>query len=170
MIIIPLKNNTQNVTPLVTTTVVEPLVPRTIVVPGQFLISNSSSNQNSLSEVFLNETNSTIQMGTPLTYTGTGVVKASASNISSQCFGFSSEDINQNSSGKVIFSGIISLPNWTNFVGSISLVKNRYYFLSSAAGKLTLVPEESSGNIAQIIGFSISSTKLKININLPILY
>lgn len=106
----------------------------------------------------------TIRKGQPVTIhsSGSGIVLASASSLSTLAIGLAAEDITVGANGLVTTTGPFTNSDWTNTVGSLTLSTKKFYYLSTVAGKLVVSPPSSSGQYAQLVGNTIDSTSLSI--------
>lgn len=65
--------------------------------------------------------------------------------------------------------GVIELANWTLITESVTLTPGAVYFLSTNPGKLTPTAPTASGQVVIAVGNALSSTKLAIELQSPIL-
>lgn len=100
---------------------------------------------------------------------GSGVKLASASSIATALVGLSRNTASLGFPCTFQVSDAITLADWTFATGSASLAPLGVYFLDLTAGKISLTPSFSNGNIIQIVGKALSPKTLKIEIQDPIL-
>lgn len=119
----------------------------------------------------VNKDSITLIAGTPITedVSGSGFVRANANITSKFCVGFLLEDIAPTFSGNISLIGSLILTDWTLIVGTATLSAKTKYFLDTTAGKITSTPPVITGQSLQIIGTSLDSLTLSINIGNSIL-
>lgn len=100
---------------------------------------------------------------------GTGIVKANATDTSKPAVGLMTADTADTISGAVQTDGPFTLADWTAVIGSASLAAHTLYFLSTTGGLLTATPPSVGGNVVQRIGRAVSATTLAIEIGPTIL-
>ncbi len=101
---------------------------------------------------------------------GVGVVKASAADNSKPAVGLAVLFINPAASGGIQTEGVFELANWTDVIGAASLTAKAIYYLDPAtAGMLTATAPTTTGQVVQVVGRAVSTTKLDIEIGDPIL-
>jgi hypothetical protein len=100
---------------------------------------------------------------------GVGVVLASAANNSKNAIGLATEDIAPTFSGVILVDGPLTLADWTNVIGSVTLATKATYWLSATAGLLTTSAPTTIGQIDQVVGKSVSTDTLEIKISESVL-
>jgi len=100
---------------------------------------------------------------------GTGFLRANATDNTKNAIGLLQTDTASLSSGPVQVDGPFTLSDWTAVTGSATLAALGVYFLDTVAGKLTATPPSSGGNVVQKIGRAISPTTLEIEVEVAIL-
>lgn len=152
----------------ITATVTQPKIEATITMPviavtlqGMTVINTGA--------VYLpgftaeNTSGVTIEKGQPITGKIDGSIELAVNSGTKDCIGIASEQILTAHSGKIIDDDVLELSDWILISGANNLTPKQIYYLSDTAGMITnTVP--ISGYV-QIIGISITSTKLQININ-----
>jgi hypothetical protein len=112
----------------------------------------------------------TIKAGQPVKLVGGGgCALAQANNVSNIAIGLATVDSPTSTLCHVALIGTLSLVNWTDATGgSSTLTDASPYFLSQgAAGVITTVPPDSTGQICQYIGTSLSTGEIAIQIARP---
>lgn len=99
---------------------------------------------------------------------GTGIVRATASNGSLPAVGLIPTQRIATEVGIVQTDGTIELSNWTSVVGTPTLAANAKYYLSEIPGQLTTTIPQGQGRIVQYIGCAVNPTTLDISIMNPI--
>ena len=66
-------------------------------------------------------------------------------------------------------SGTFELASWSSVTGSATLTPGAVYYLSTTAGQLTTTPPSTAGNVVQRVGVAVSTLKLKIEVEEPVL-
>lgn len=119
----------------------------------------------------LNQEAFTIFKGQPVTIhsSGSGVVLASASNESTLAVGLATADILSGDIGVIITVGPLTVGDWTNTAGSITLTAKKQYYLSTVAGKITISPPSVALQNVQPIGKPVNASTLNIMILDPII-
>lgn len=112
-----------------------------------------------------------IKIGMPVAThsSGTGIVKADATNTSKPCIALSQKEVKNKFSGSYVTDGIWTMDDWTAVTGTALLQPKAIYFLDTTAGRLTTASPVNSGNISQEIGRAVSTKELEITIKSPIL-
>ncbi len=117
-----------------------------------------------------NDSGATIQAGQPVRVHSDGTLRlAQANSITNAAVGLSMEQIANTSWGAISGDGILTLPNWTNVIGSTNLTPGmRYYLTPSALGMLQSSAPTASPDVLQFCGVALSTTTLKIEIESPV--
>ena len=89
-----------------------------------------------------------------------GVRNADADAEGREAHGFVNAAIANGATGTVYFEGVIS--------GLAALTRGSRYYMSEAAGAVTLVPVAGAGKVDQAIGVAISTTEISFEIGMPI--
>lgn len=95
---------------------------------------------------------------------GTGIVKANATDTTLQCVGLALETMLSAVSGNVQTEGLIELSDWSTVIGAVALSAKTKYFLSTTSGMLTSTPPTGAGQIVQVVGVAVNPTTLDISI------
>jgi len=113
----------------------------------------------------------TVLRGQPVTVhsSGTGFVRANASDNTKHTVGLLDVDTNVGASNNIITDGVFYMGDWTNVIGSATLAPKSDYFLDTVSGKLTTTPPIVPGQVSQPIGHSLSLTSLSVEIEDAIL-
>lgn len=99
---------------------------------------------------------------------GSGIIRADASQNGAYCIGIAIEDIAPQLAGLVQMSGIINLSDWSRGSGLGNLgIKATYYL--DIQGRFTVAPSEVGGFISQQIGVSIDAETMDLQLGYPIL-
>jgi hypothetical protein len=129
--------------------------------PGTAIISYEAQNKDSV----------IIQAGAPVTQhpSGSGVVLASAAQVSTFCVGFALAAISPGFAGSILTDGLLVLADWTPLIGTVSLQAKAKYYLDPVAGRITASAPSAQGQIVQFIGIAIDTSTLEIRISQTIL-
>lgn len=113
-----------------------------------------------------NKDSVTILKGQPVAVhsSGTGIVRASATNNGKNTIGLVAQDIDINFSGNVSTSGPLTQADWTNVTGGSLLATIAVYYLDTVAGRLTVTPPTATGNVVQFVGRALTPNTLDIAI------
>lgn len=125
----------------------------------------------SVSEPKTNAEAFTLYGGQPVYLSGSGSFRVSQANsLSTICNGILASITGSNSTGTIIFIGLLQLADWTVATGgSPTLTVGSYYYLSQgAAGIITTIPPTGTGQINQYLGLAVEPDTLSINILQPI--
>lgn len=113
-----------------------------------------------------NKDSTTILKGQPVAIhsSGTGIVRANATNNTKNTIGLAGQDVAQGFSSPVSISGPFSMADWTNVTGSSLLASIAVYYLDTVAGKLTTTPPVATGNVVQFVGRALAPDTLDLAI------
>jgi hypothetical protein len=101
---------------------------------------------------------------------GTGIIRALADSTATRCVGFAVTQSNVGFNSVVRTSGILTLSDWTDIIGSVNLSAAAVYFLDPVNnGMITDTATTTTGDIVQRVGHALSPTSLEIEIEQPIL-
>ncbi len=100
---------------------------------------------------------------------GSGVIRASASDNGKHGVGLVQSAISQGVAGNIQTYGHLTLSDWSGVTGSTTLQALAQYYLDVSAGRLTATPPTTGGTITQLIGLALSPTVLEIRIDAAIL-
>lgn len=100
---------------------------------------------------------------------GVGMILANAGDNLKNAIGTAAEDISQGNSGAVRIDGVLSLPDWTESSGSLTLLARTVYYLDLISGKMSASPPVVSGQVVQIVGRSIGPNELHVKVEESIL-
>lgn len=101
---------------------------------------------------------------------GVGVVKARADSLGTRAVGLSLTSTAPTVAATIQTDGIVDIANWTAATGSATLSANAVYFLDpTTAGMMTTTAPTTTGQHVQRIGTAVSTTKLYLEIEQPIL-
>lgn len=120
----------------------------------------------------LAEADSTIKIGYPVYMKATGHLDPAQANSAglTQVAGLSISDANAGFACTYITEGTVERTDWTEVAGSASLVPGNTYFLSpTTAGQITNVAPTTLGQYVVRVGRAVTTTKLDVEIELPIL-
>ncbi|HEY9697019.1 MAG TPA: hypothetical protein V6D10_07135 [Trichocoleus sp.] len=117
------------------------------------------------------ETDATVVVGQPLYVKSNGHVDlASASSIATAYVcGLAVSSASASLSVSHSPDSVLELSNWTAVIGSSTLTPGQHYFLSPIPGKLTPIAPTTEGQLVVLVGTALSTTKLSIEIQTPIL-
>jgi len=106
----------------------------------------------------------TLPAGTPVAAhtSGSGFIRADASNNNKNAIGITNEQINVGFSGEVLLTGPVTLADWTDITGTSNLAARGLYFLDTTAGMLTTTAPSSSGQAVQLVGKALAADTLEI--------
>lgn len=118
------------------------------------------------------EADSTIKIGYPIYMKATGHLDPAQADAAgpTQVIGLSISDANVGFACTYITEGTVERTDWTEVAGSATLVPGNTYFLSpTTAGQITNVAPSTLGQYVVRVGRAITTTKLDVEIELPIL-
>lgn len=117
------------------------------------------------------ETDSTVVPGQPLYLKQNGHVDlASAAAIgTARVAGICTKAASTGTSAEYSPDGVVDIADWTAIVGTATLTPGATYFLSTTAGRLSTTAPTESGQVVIAVGTALTTTKLAIEIQLPIL-
>jgi hypothetical protein len=94
---------------------------------------------------------------------GSGLILADATSIARKAVGLATIGAAVGFSETAQLDGLFQMNDWTQVVGSPTLQALSDYYLSATPGRLSAVAPNVPGQIAQAVGFSLSSTTLMVN-------
>lgn len=99
--------------------------------------------------------------------TGYGVRLADATAIGRAAIGLLLNDLAPGQASGIQVNGLFALDDWTTITGTQLLTPMTNYWLDTAAGRLTITVPLSG--VCQLIGRTMTTTTLKVDIGIPIL-
>lgn len=112
----------------------------------------------------------TLPTGTPVAIQTPGVVRAKASDNTRPAIGLLTLQSVTNTTAIVQLTGSLTLADWTNVAGVVSLTPRQLYYVDyTTPGKLTTTVPTATGQLIQIVGVAITTDTLDIILNPPVL-
>ena len=122
---------------------------------------------------FVNDNAGSISQGQPVYVKSNGAVDLAQADAAttSRTYGLVFDaSIATTATGKIQGDNVLTVSDWTTPTGSATLTVGSVYYLSAAtAGELTTTAPSTTGQYVQKVGFAISTTKMNIDLNDPIL-
>lgn len=100
---------------------------------------------------------------------GSGVVRANASDDSRNAVGMMSEDTAVGATQNVVTDEVFTLSDWSNVIGSTSLRGGVRYYLDVVSGRMTTTAPSTLGQVAQYLGRALDTLRFEIEVGEAVL-